>query len=167
MRKPVFALILGLLCATLSTPARAGSPAVGLDGVRSWNESAFTAVRALRAGDADAARWYAMLNVAMYDAVNGVVGGHGEPARGSALIAGPGPRDADPFAAAVAAAHAVLVAVDPARSATYDAQRDADLGRVVSRHRRAVGARWGGDVGRRVVEARTGDGSSPVRSQPA
>ena len=167
MRKAIFVVMLGLIGAGLSTPVRADSPAVGFDGVRTWNESAFSAVRALRASDADAARWYAMLNVAMYDAVNGIVGGRGEPARAYALVTGSGPRDGDPFAAAVAAAHAVLVAVDPARTATYDAQRDADLARVSSEHRRTVGAQWGDGVGRRVVQARADDGSAPVQSQPA
>jgi hypothetical protein len=167
MRKAILALVLGLVCAGLSTPARADSPAAGFDGVRTWNEAAFSAVRVLRASDADSARWYAMLNVAMYDAVNGIVGGRGEPARSRALVTGRGPRDGDPFAAAVAAAHTVLVAVDPARAATYDALRDADLGRVRPGHRRIVGAQWGDEVGRRVVQARADDGSSPVQSQPA
>ena len=167
MRKAIFAVMVGLVGAGLTTPAAADSPAVGFDGVRAWNESAFDAVRAVRASDADAARWYAMLNVAMYDAVNGIVGGHGEPVRGHALVTESGPRDGDPFAATVAAAHAVLVALDPARAATYDAQRDADLARVRPGHRRTAGAQWGDEVGRRVVQARADDSSAPVQSQPA
>lgn len=167
MRKLILAMTLGLICAALGAPARAAGPAADFDGVRAWNALAFVAVRAQRASDADAARWYAMLNVAMYDAVNGITGGHGEPAREPALVAGPGPRDGDPFAAAVAAAHTVLVAVDPARAATYDAQRAADLGRAGSGHRQVVGAQWGDDVGRRVVRLRADDGSTPVLSQPA
>jgi hypothetical protein len=167
MRKAVFPLVLGLILAALSTPAHAGGRDRGYDAVRTWNEAAFTAVRATRATDADAARWYAMLNVAMYDAVNGIVGGHGEPARTPALVAGPGPRDGDPLAAAVAAAHAVLVAVDPARAAAYDSRRDADLARLQPGHRLAAGARWGDEVGRRVVQARADDGSTPVQTQPA
>src|SRR4051812_2688203 len=51
------AAALGLVCAGLSTPARADSPAIGIDGVRTWKEAAFNAVRILRASDADAARW--------------------------------------------------------------------------------------------------------------
>ncbi|MFB9363353.1 vanadium-dependent haloperoxidase [Actinoplanes nipponensis] len=167
MRRIIVAVLLGLVCTGLGAPARAGAPARGFDGVRGWNEAALQAVRALRASDADAARWYAMLNVAMYDAVNGIVGGRGEPAREPALVTGRGPRDGDPFAAAVAAAHTVLVAVDPARAAEYDARRAADLARVAPGHRRAEGVRWGEQVGREVVRARADDGSSPVRSQPA
>jgi hypothetical protein len=186
MRKVIVAVTLGLVCAGTGVPAHAGGsaagvsagaaagvsagaggPAAGSEAVRTWNEAAFGAVRALRAGDADAARWYAMLNVAMYDAVHGIVGGHGEPARQHALVAGPGPRDGDPFAAAVAAAHTVLVAVDPARAATYDAQRDADLDHAEPGRPRTVGAHWGDEVGRRVVQARADDGSSPVQTQAA
>ncbi|GLW35495.1 vanadium-dependent haloperoxidase [Actinoplanes regularis] len=167
MRKAIFAVMIGLAGAGLSVPAAADGHAVGFDGVRTWNESAFNAVRALKATDADAARWYAMLNVAMYDAVNGIVGGHGEPAREHALVTKPGPRDGDPFAATVAAAHAVLVVLDPARAATYDAQRNTDLAKLRPGHRRTVGAQWGDEVGRRVVQARADDGSSPVQSQPA
>jgi hypothetical protein len=157
----------GLVGAGLGAPARAGGGQLGFDVVREWNEAAFGAVRASRASDADAARWYAMVNAAMYDAVNGIVGGRREPARGAALVAGPGPRDGDPGAAAVTAAHAVLVAVDPARAAAYDAERDADLARVAPGHRRSAGAAWGDQVGQQVVRARAGDGSSPVRSQAA
>jgi membrane-associated phospholipid phosphatase len=166
MRKVIFAVLLGLIGVGPPAPARADTAAAGFDGVRGWNEAALTAVRALRATDADAARWYAMLNVAMYDAVHGIVGGRTEPARTPALVGGPGPGDGDPFAAAVAAAHTVLVAVDPARTATYDARRATDLARVPG-HQGTVGARWGDEVGRSVLRARADDGSSPVRSQPA
>src|SRR5690348_12590875 len=70
MRKVIFALLLGLVWTGAAAPAHADPPAAGFAAVQGWNASAFAAVRALRAGDADAARWYAMLNVAMYDAVN-------------------------------------------------------------------------------------------------
>ncbi|HET6711297.1 vanadium-dependent haloperoxidase [Amycolatopsis sp.] len=162
MKKIVLALVLGLAGAGLSAPA----PAVAEprpDSVRVWNELALAAVRATRATDADAARTYAMLNVAVYDAVNGLTG----PVRGHALVPGPGPRDADPDAAAVAAAHAVLVRVDPGRTAGYDTQLQADLAGLRPGHRRDAGVRWGREVGHRVVASRADDGSAPVQSQPA
>ncbi|GID74694.1 haloperoxidase [Paractinoplanes deccanensis] len=134
---------------------------VDIDSVRVWNGFALDAVRTTRATDADAARLYAMVNLAMYDAVNGLAGSR---ARTSALVPGPGPHDADPQAAAAAAAHEVLVALDPARAADYDARLAADLARLT--HPRA-GAAWGRHVGRAVVAARTGDGSTPVETQPA
>ncbi|TWP47973.1 vanadium-dependent haloperoxidase [Lentzea tibetensis] len=160
MRKIVLALVLSLVGAGLSAPADAEPR---LDSVRVWNELGLVAVRATRATDADAARTYAMLNVAIYDAVNGLAG----PARAHALIPGPGPRGADPHAAAVAAAHAILVRLDPDRTATYDTQLRADLAGLRPGHRRDAGVRWGGEVGQRVVASRADDGSTPVQSQPA
>ncbi|SNY75003.1 vanadium-dependent haloperoxidase [Paractinoplanes atraurantiacus] len=134
---------------------------VDIDSVRVWNGFALDAVRVTRATDADAARMYAMVNVAMYDAVNGLAGAR---ARTAALVPGPGPRNADPQAAAAAAAHEVLIALDPARAATYDARLAADLARLT---RPQSGAAWGRHVGQAVVSVRTNDGSTPVESQPA
>ena len=136
-----------------------------MDSVAEWNGLALTAVRLLRASDADAARLYAMVNVAIYDAVNGVEDQHS--AREPALVPGPGPRQADPRAAAVAAAHAVLVGLDGARAADYDRQLAADLDRLRPGGRRDAGVAWGDSVGQRVLAARADDGSTPVETQPA
>ncbi|WP_086848724.1 vanadium-dependent haloperoxidase [Amycolatopsis kentuckyensis] len=160
MKKIVLALVLGLAGAGLSAPA-AAEPR--LDSVRVWNEFALAAVRATRATDADAARTYAMLNVAVYDAVNGLAG----PGRAPALVPGPGPRGADPRAAAVAAAHDVLVRVDPDRTAGYDTQLRTDLAGLRPGRQRDAGVRWGREVAERVVASRAGDGSAPAQSQPA
>ena len=160
MKKIVLALVLGVVAAGLSAPADAEPR---LDSVRVWNSLALTAVRATRATDADAARTYAMLNVAIYDAVNGLA----HPARAHALVPGPGPRGADSQAAAVAAAHAVLVRLDPARAPGYDTQLQADLAGLRPGHQRDAGVRWGREVGERVVASRADDGSTPAQSQPA
>ncbi|MET0414955.1 MAG: PA-phosphatase, partial [Actinoplanes sp.] len=101
MRKLVFVVALTLAAGAVSAPAPA--PVQDIDAVRVWNEFALTAVRTTRASDADAARLYAMVNVAMYDAVNGI-----RRVRTEALVPARGPRDGDPQAAAAAAAHAVL-----------------------------------------------------------
>jgi len=112
-----------------------------------------------------------MVDVAVYDAVNGITSVRARRPRAAALVPGPGPRDGDPQAAAAAAAHTVLTGLDPARAGTYDARLDADLARL-----RAApgpdaavtsGAAWGRHVGESVVAARAGDGSTPVESQPA
>jgi hypothetical protein len=161
VKKIVLALVLGLVGAGLSAPAAAAEPR--LDSVRVWNEFALAAVRATRATDADAARTYAMLNVAIYDAVNGLAG----PARAPALIPGPGPRGTDPQAAAVSAAHTILVQLDPDRTAAYDTQLQADLAGLRPGHQRDAGVRWGREVAERVVASRADDGSTPVQSQPA
>ncbi|WP_219462536.1 vanadium-dependent haloperoxidase [Nonomuraea rhizosphaerae] len=56
-----------------------------VDAVGSWNTAALEIVRLKRAGDADAARTYAMVNVGMYDAVNGIATARGDHARTSAI----------------------------------------------------------------------------------
>jgi hypothetical protein len=67
----------------------------------------------------------------------------------------------------VAAAHAVLVRLDPARALDYDRQLAADLAELEPGDRRDAGVAWGRQVGARVVAARSDDGSVPVQTQPA
>ncbi|MFC7535198.1 vanadium-dependent haloperoxidase [Actinoplanes sp. GCM10030250] len=160
--KLFFAVVLSLAVNGLGVPATAGSGRVDIEAVRSWNALALDAVRANRSTDADAARLYAMVNVAIYDAVNGI-----GRSRAPALVPDRGPRDADEQAAAAAAAHAVLVRLDAARAAGYDATLAADLARLGDSRKVASGAAWGRGVGERVVTARTDDGSTPVETQPA
>lgn len=162
MRKLLFAVVLGLVGGVLGVPATAQSGRVDIDGVRSWNELALTAVRASRATDADAARLYAMVNVAMYDAVNGIA-----RTRAPALVPGRGPRDGDEQAAAVAAAHAVLVRLDAPRAGDYDARLAADLARLGDGRSVTSGVAWGRHVGELVVALRADDGSTPAETQPA
>src|SRR3954454_13914064 len=109
VKKLLFAAVLGLVTAGFGVPATAQSGRVDLDAVRAWNQLALNAVRATRASDADAARLYAMVDVAMYDAVNGIAGTRSRPPRAPALVPGSDPRDGDKQAAALSPAHAVLV----------------------------------------------------------
>jgi PAP2 superfamily len=160
VRKTLFATVLAVVVGGLGAPAAARAD---IEPVRGWNELALSAVRAGRLTDADAARLYAMVDVAMYDAVNGLA----RPSRTPALVAGRGPRDGDAQAAAAAAAHAVLVRLDSARAGDYDTALAAGLARLGPGQRVTDGARWGRSVGERVVAARTGDGAVPVESQPA
>lgn len=158
MSKLAFLAALTLFGLPVATePAR-----VDIDAVQVWNGFALDAVRAARATDADAARLYAMVDVAVYDAVNGLAG---HDRRTPALVPGPGPRGGDPQAAAASAAHAVLTRLDPAHASAYDARLQADLSRLGEGS--AGGAAWGRKVGETVVAARTGDGSTPVETQPA
>lgn len=135
------------------------------DVVRTWNALALDAARKGNASDARAARLYAMVNVAIFDAVNGL-----EPAaqqREAALVEPVPGTSGDQIAAAAGAAHDVLVALDPARSADYDAQLARDLDSVRSTGQGEHGRAWGGRVAAAVLDARSDDGSSPNQSQPA
>jgi hypothetical protein len=89
-----------------SSGARSQAHATALDPVRTWNELALATVRTRSLSDAEAARLYAMVDVAVYDAVNGIVSERGRrSARGFALVPPAGaPRHGDLDAAASAAA---------------------------------------------------------------
>jgi hypothetical protein len=108
-----------------------------------------------------------MVNVAIYDAVNGIDSVRGVIKRDYALV---GPAGAPFFgnrsAAASAAAHAVLTQLHPALAATYRAQLDSDLAAIADGRPKASGAAWGARVGGQVVTLRQNDGSTPDESQP-
>src|SRR5262249_44626606 len=110
---------------------------------------------------------YAMVNVAIFDAVNGIVS-RGPFGRAPALVP---PDHAPPFAnigaAAASAAHAVLVSLFPDQAARFDAQLAADLAALPARPDVDAGAGWGATVGEAVVAARALDGSRPVETVPA
>jgi hypothetical protein len=167
MRRLLFALVFGLVGGGLAVPTIAAPEVSQHEVVRAWNDLALNAVRVTRASDADAARTYAILNVAVYDAVNGIVSADGPRKRAHALVPGPGPRQGNPQAAAAAAAHGVMVGLDPDRSASYDAQLAADLARLHPGRPRDLGVSWGRQVAQQALSSRANDGSRPVESQPA
>jgi PAP2 superfamily protein len=130
-----------------------------------WNDLALATARAAVLNDARSARLLAMVNVAMYDAVNGILSRHGgRNDREPALVSDTGvnPRG-DIEEAAAAAAHAVLsgefpqfTAQFPDGSPGYDARLDGDLADRRN-GKKSPGALWGASVGARVRELRTGD----------
>ena len=154
-----------LIC--LGVAAAGAARANAINPIRSWNGVALDTVRSRRASDADAARLYAMVNVAMFDAMNALVS-RGPFGREQALVPGDGaPPFADLAAAAVAAAHTVLLGVYPVEQPRFQAQLDADLAALGGRPGVTAGLAWGQQVGQAVLAARANDGSSPVETQPA
>ncbi|WP_460520938.1 vanadium-dependent haloperoxidase [Flindersiella endophytica] len=166
-----FVLLLATGAQPVSAGLDSGFDAGRLDPIRTWNELALNTVRTVRASDADAARTYAMVGVAVYDAVNGIASKRGSRARDFALKSPAGaPAHGDQQAAAVAAAHTVLTRLysdRPDQLAVYDAQFAADLAQLGSGRGAVAGRAWGEQVGAFVVDARAGDGSRPVETQPA
>ena len=163
------ALVLGIIVLLAAgSAARAGEG----DVVLAWNDQALNAVREERLGTPVAARLYAMVNVAIYDAVNGIdrarLGRVGRFfGRESALVEPEGaPRSGDREAAAAAAAHAVLLALVPERAAAFDGQLASDLLRLGAGGEVIAGQLWGEEVGERVVELRENDGSAPQEILP-
>jgi hypothetical protein len=162
MRRILVSLI-AVLSLAVVVPATTAVAATGrTDGqvIRDWNDLAFAAVRNARASDAAAARLYAMVDTAMYDAVNGL---EAHP-RWSALVAPSTDNAGDPAVAAATAAHKVLSALFPALQADYDAQLDDDLAVASSPGQAKHGADWGVHVADEVLAARANDGSAPPQS---
>jgi hypothetical protein len=133
--------------------------------LRTWNNLALAAVRKASSIDAAAARTYAMVNVAIYDTVNGLI----HPGNRASSIVPPqtAPGFANVNAAVSGAAHAVLVALFPDQAATFDAQLATDQAAFGKGARVKAGLAWGASVGTKVVAARASDGSSPVEAVPA
>lgn len=124
-----------------------------------WNEIAVTALGAI--APFPGTRAMAAVQVAVFEAVDAITGGF-EPYFGT-IGARPG---ADPEAAAIVAAHDVLVwllQLVPAQVTSLDAQRDAALVAIPDGEAKADGIAVGQDAALAVIAARTGDGATAVQ----
>ncbi len=152
--------VLLLTASTLSAGAPGQVPAEGArpvarpdDMVLRWNEITLRAIRADRTPPPKAARHLAMVHVAVYDAVNAVTRTH-RPFRAHVAA----PEGTSPEAAAVAAAHRVLIDLYPAQRERFDRA----LGRALAEldgAGRDEGARLGREVAEKVLAWRRTDGS--------
>ena len=142
-------------------------PALAENTVTRWAAHSLQAVRAANVGTPNAGRLYAMVTVAMYDAVNGIDAARHRFVREHALVPTAGaPPAANRNAAAAAAAHAVLVALVPSQQAALDAalatelaaDKDGDVG---------SGESWGRFVGEQIVALRAADGTEMALTMPA
>ncbi len=165
MKDLIALTMFGVAEATLPEPA---AERLANQPIFTWNELALDTVRTARLGAFAAARLYAMVNVAMYDAINGIRVARGRSRRDFALVPPDGaPSRANRQAAAVAAAHAVLSALHPELADRYNTQLEVDLAGL-SRPPGLIeaGRQWGENVGQQVVALRANDGSSPSETQP-
>ena len=118
-------------------------------------------------GTPNAGRLYAMVTVAMYDAVNGIDAARSRFGREHALVPTIGaPRGGSRNAAAAAAAHAVLVSLVPSQQAALDAALAAELA-AVQVGDLVAGEIWGRYVGEQVVTLRATDGTEMALTIPA
>lgn len=155
-------LLFWLLTVSAVTPAQAHNI------ITEWNEAALDTVRTVRAGTAPASRWYAMLNAAMYDSVNGIRHGF-QRRREYALVPPHGaPRRASRRAAAIAAGHRIMSELHPDLAEIFDELRGRQLDRLHSAARARVrnGLRWGTFVAEEVLRLRADDGSQVQNIQP-
>ena len=142
-------------------------PALAENTVTRWAEQSLQTVRAANVGTPNAGRLDAMVNVAMYDAVNGIDAARHRFGREHALVPTVGaPRAGSRNAAAAAAAHAVLVALVPSQQAVLDAALAADLAAAQDGDL-VAGELWGRYVGEQVVTLRATDGTAMALTIPA
>ena len=99
-------------------------------------------------------RTMAITQIAVYDAVNGIVG-HGDPL----LVHVNGPRSASPEAAAASAARTALDALLPSQQSTIDSFFQSSLAQIGSGRRVDKGIAYGARVADAVLAARANDGA--------
>jgi hypothetical protein len=163
-------VLISTLAGSRARATAAPAAAATDDPLQLWNQTALASLRERRASDAEVARLLAMLNVAMYDAINGIESRTGHDDREHALVppAGAPPRG-DLREAASAAAAAVLQAVYPGLTTPARAQlEERVVHRCGARATNAAGndgRAWGAQVGAQVVNLRSNDGSSPTETQ--
>lgn len=139
--------------------AASARPSNGGDVIRAWTALALDTVRDTKASDAAAARLYAMVDIAMFDAVNGLESR--SERRQPALVAPDDWAEGSPTAAAAGAAHDVLAALYPTRAGIYDTRLSQDLAAAPTPSAAHNGRAWGHRVATAVLAARNNDGSAP------
>jgi hypothetical protein len=153
-------VMLAALIATIVVPTTRRADAVESTPpatVVEWNTNAQIAIVGTAGqGPTVAYLHFAMVQGAVYDAVNAIEGGY-EPYLGSPAMADP----TDAAAAAVAqAAHDVLVALFPLQAATLDAKLATSLAAIPDTGK-AGGIEVGAAAAAAMLAARTGDGRFP------
>src|SRR5215213_2582741 len=152
-----------LLAAALTVAAFTASPAVRADEVTDWNNYMLAAIRTGAVGAAPASRITAIVQSAVFDAINGVFAQY-TPVH----VPAKAPAGASARAAAVQAAYGVLSKQFPAQQATLDIWRgeslaaldddgDGAYGQSVER-----GLAWGQYVANEIWTWRSADGFSPA-----
>lgn len=125
------------------------------DIVLEWNEIAINAI--LPNGPPfTAIRFMTVVQLAVFEAVNATTGKY-QPYLGTITA----PDGASSEAAAVTAAHGVLVVYFPAQTATLNARRDASLATIPDGQSKTDGIAVGIAAAAAMVANRTGDGSTP------
>jgi hypothetical protein len=130
-----------------------GEPSPG-DVVLQWNEVVLQAIRAKRTPAPQAARYLAMVHAAMYDAVNAVENTH--TSYHFSKRAGPG---TSPDAAAIIAAHRMLVELYPDQVERFDEALDEAMAAIPESPGRAAGVELGQQVAEKLLAWRNRDGA--------
>jgi hypothetical protein len=154
---------LKLVVALTALGALAGPGAASADVVTDWNRNMVDALYVAHTAPQPATRVGAIVQTAVFDAVNGIAGRY-EQYRPD-VVGATAPRGASQRAAAASAAYTALVALLPTQKATFDAEleatlaslsdddEDEGLGQAVAR-----GLAWGQTVANAILAWRSTDG---------
>lgn len=140
----------------------AGSAPARADVVLEWNQVLTETLAAQNQNPFFGSRIAAIAHLAVFEAVNAITADH-EPYLGT-VAAAPG---ASAEAAAVAAAHRVLVTLLPAAAATLDVRRAQSLAVIADGQSKADGIAAGEAAAAAMLAARATDGASPMVPYPA
>ncbi|HBL30135.1 MAG TPA: chemotaxis protein CheB, partial [Acidobacteria bacterium] len=147
MRRLFLTLLAVAICLGFPGSARA-------DAVLDWNGVLLGAIRVDKTPPPKASRAMAVVNVAIFDAVNGILGG-ATPYH----VTDHPPAGASAEAAAVAAAHRALAALYPAQQATFDAAYQTSLAALPDGASKTDGIAWGQEVADAILDLRADDHS--------
>lgn len=126
------------------------------DVVTDWNNAAIAAIRADAgyANPGDSTRGFAMLNTAIFDAINSVNQTHS-----AYLSRVEGPSNASAEAAAAQAAYTVMTSMFPQQSSNFQSLLQQHLGQVTDSAARNNGVSIGGSVAYATIVNRANDGA--------
>jgi len=143
------------LCSWLIAFTVLAAPALAAaDVVTEWNEKALACATTAKQLPFAAARTMAMVHTAMFDAVNSIEGRY-TPYK----VKESAPPGSSPEAAAVAAAHAVLLNLFPDQKTDLDAAYTASMAQVPDGSGKATGISVGEKVAIEILALRTSDGA--------
>ena len=142
-------LLMGMAAAAPST--------IRADVVTDWNQTTLNTEAAVPFGirTPPATRALAMVHAAIYDSVNAIYRTHAVYA-----VNAQAPPGTSPEAAAVAAAHSVLLALYPSQQANLDAAYAASLSQIPDGQPKTDGINLGQYVGAAILALRSSDGST-------
>ena len=154
--KPSLPLTLTVLALTCGVPF---SSKAGI--VLDWNNQALGAIQSSSTNTPMASRNLAMLQIAVYDAVNAIDGGHT-----SYHASGTAPTGASMDAAAASAANTILSALYPALGSSFTSLYSDQLSAISDSQAKTDGINWGNDVATQILNWRSADGAASAASTP-
>ncbi len=166
INKELFSYKLAVLKSLVLVSCMVGSPNLArADMVTDWNQTTLNTQAAVPFGirTPPATRALAMVHAAIYDSVNAIYRTYAVYA-----VNAQAPNGASPEAAAVAAAHSVLLALYPSQQVNLDAAYAASLSQIPDGQSKTDGINLGQYVGAAILALRSNDGSTanPPYNQP-